>query len=483
VHSIDEELADFRTLQLEGSKNLQIFGGGPGARTFSRSADGELSADPVKRPWVTLRDPTTERMQNIALVKPLSDVSQVELFPIAHYGLRVYRGPEFIERHVTVRPGDTFEALLQLYDVQRSEAQVWHNGTRSIFDLGKLRPGRSLTVFFERESGSVAALEYRIDPMNVLVAERGVDREIRSRVARIPSATEFRVIAGTLESNMAADCAAAGIPARITAELADIYGWIVDFESMKRGDSFRVVYEVAIGEDGNVVQTGRILAAAIETVGERHTAVLQTAPDGTQGYYDLDGRPLDRGILRSPLEYTRVTSDFSNSRLHPILARYRAHQGVDLAAPHGTPVRAMADGVVAFAGWYGQLGRTVRIQHARSGYESVYGHFSRIASSVEAGRRVRKGEIIGYVGRTGLATGPHLHLELIVGGEHVDPMDLLTPGRRPKKGRIDPETVQIETPQLLLVSALQSVDGDGPVRLTRLSVPAGFGANPRRQFQ
>src|SRR5690606_14900951 len=155
----------------------------------------------------------------------------------------------------------------------------------------------------------VAALEYRIDPMNVLVAERGVDREIRSRVARIPSATEFRVIAGTLESNMAADCAAAGIPARITAELADIYGWIVDFESMKRGDSFRVVYEVAIGEDGNVVQTGRILAAAIETGGERHTAVLQTTPDGTQGYYDLDGRPLDRGILRSPLEYTRVTSD------------------------------------------------------------------------------------------------------------------------------------------------------------------------------
>ena len=442
-----------------------------------------MSAEPVKRPYVTLRDPATERMQSIALVKPLSDVSQVEILRTAFDGLRIYRGPEFIERHVTVRRGDTFEDLLELYDIERSEALVWHAGTRSTFDLAKLRPGRSLTVFFERDTGRVAALEYRIDPMNVLVAERGINREIRSRVARIPSATEFRVIAGTLDTNMAADCASAGIPARITAELADIYGWVVDFDRMKKGDSFRVVYEVAIGEDGNVVQTGRILASAIETGGERHTAVLHVAPDGTEGYYDLDGHPLDRGILRSPLEYTKVSSDFSASRYHPILGRHRAHQGVDLAAPNGTPVRAMADGVVTFAGWFGQLGRAVRIEHGKSSsYETVYGHFSRVANNVEEGRRVRKGEIIGYVGRTGLATGPHLHLELLVNGEHVDPMEVLKPGRR-AKSLIAPETVPLEDRQLLLVSALQSVNGDGPVRLTRLNLPVGFAGNPRRQFQ
>ena len=250
-----------------------------------------------------------------------------------------------------------------------------------------------------------------------------------------------------------------------------------------RNEATETPDEVAIGEDGNVVQTGRILASAIETGGERHTAVLHVAPDGTEGYYDLDGHPLDRGILRSPLEYTKVSSDFSASRYHPILARHRAHQGVDLAAPNGTPVRAMADGVVAFAGWYGQLGRTVRIQHGKSSsYETVYGHFSRIANNVEEGRRVRKGEIIGYVGRTGLATGPHLHLELLVDGEHVDPMEVLKPGRR-AKGRIAPETVPLEDRQLLLVSALQSVNGDGPVRLTRLNLPVGFAGNPRRQFQ
>lgn len=479
VHSIDEGTSIFRTLDELRAKNLSL-GGGIEARTFIRSADGDLKAEPVKRTPLTLRDPTYERGRNMALVKPLSDVSRVDIFPIGNEGLRVYRGPEFIERHVTVRRGDTFADLLQLYDVSAGEAQIWHKGTRKTFDLAKLKPGRSLTLFFERENGRLAAVEYRIDAMNVLVAERSVEREIRARLARIPSATELRVIAGTLESNMAADCAAAGIPPRITAELADIYAWEVDFDKLQRGDRFRVMYEVAIGEDGDVVQTGRILAAAIETGGERHTAVLYTSEDGAQGYYDLDGRPLDRGVLRSPLEYTRISSGFSTSRLHPVLARHRPHQGVDFAAPHGTPVRAIADGVVVSAGWLGQLGRAVRIDHSTpSSYQSVYGHFSRIASNVREGRRVRKGEIIGYVGRTGLATGPHLHLELLIDGKHVDPMQVLAPGSRQKKLR--PETVPLGDRQLLLVSALQSVDIDGPVRLTRLSAPVTD--LPRRQIQ
>src|SRR5262249_5758399 len=159
----------------------------------------------------------------------------------------------------------------------------------------------------------LAAIEYRIDALNVLVAERGTSREIHARVVRIPSATEFRAIAGRLESNMAADCAEAGIPQRIVAELADIFAWDGDFGKLQRGDSFRVVYEVAIGEDGTIVQTGRILAAAIESRGDLHTAVLRTADDGTPAYYDEQGHPLDRGLLRSPLEYTRVTSGFSSS--------------------------------------------------------------------------------------------------------------------------------------------------------------------------
>jgi murein DD-endopeptidase MepM/ murein hydrolase activator NlpD len=478
VHSIDEGGSIFRTLDRERAKNL-LLRGGIETRGFTRSADGDLTAEPVKRTPLTLRDPTHERGRNTALVKPLSDVSRVDIFPLGNEGLRVYRGPEFIERHVTVRRGDTFADLLQLYDVGSSVALVWHRGTRPTFDLGKLKPGRSLTLFFERESGALAAVEYRIDPMNVLVAERSVEREIRARLARIPAATELRVIAGTLDSNMATDCASAGIPPRITAELADIYGWEVDFDKLQRGDSFRVMYEVAIGEDGDVVQTGRILAAAIETGGDRHTAVLHTSEDGTQGYYDLDGRPLDRGLLRSPLEYTRISSGFSTSRLHPILARHRPHQGVDFAAPHGTPVRAIADGIVLSAGWLGQLGRAVRIDHASpSPYESVYGHFSRIATNVREGRRVRKGEIIGYVGRTGLATGPHLHLELMVDGQHVDPLHVLTPGSRQKTR---PEPVPLGDQQLLLVSALQSVEIDGPVRLTRLTAP--FGEAPLQQLQ
>lgn len=477
VHSIDEGGSVFRTLDLSSAKRANQ--GGGWNRTYTRSADGELRADPVKQPVDALLELTRERTRSVSLVKPLSDVTLVEILPLGNEGLRAYRGPEFIERHVTVRRGDTFASLLQLYDVDLGEALVWHGGTRKTFNLAKLRPGRSLTLFFERETWMLAAIEYRIDSMNVLVAERGVDREVRARVARIPSATEIRIIAGTLDSNMAADCSAAGIPPRITTELADIYAWDIDFEKLQRGDQFRVVYEVAIGEDGDVVQTGRILAAAIESRGRLHTAILHTGEDGTQSYYDLEGRSLDRGLLRYPLEYTRISSGFSTSRLHPILARHRPHQGVDFAAPQGTPVRAMADGVVLYAGWQGQLGRAVRIDHADpSPYESVYGHFSRIASTVREGRRVRKGEIIGYVGRTGLATGPHLHLELVVDGKHVNPLDVLAPGHRDHDR---PREIPLGREQVLLVNALQSVESAGPVRLTRLSAP--FGETPLQQLQ
>ncbi|HEY8514486.1 MAG TPA: peptidoglycan DD-metalloendopeptidase family protein [Candidatus Binatia bacterium] len=410
-------------------------------------------------------------------MRPITDVSSAELFPLDGDTLRTYGGSQFIERHVTVRRGDTFAGLLQLFDVGAGEANEWHRGTRDTFNLSRISPRRSLTLFFERDSGELAALEYRIDAMNVLIAERGADREIRARIARIPSATEYRAIAGTLETNMAADCARAGISQRIIAELADIFAWELDFEKLQRGDTFRVVYEVAIGEDGEVVQTGRILAAEIGTRGRVHTAILHTAEDGTQAYYDLEGRSLDRGQLRYPLEFTRISSGFSTSRLHPVLARRRPHYGVDFAAPQGTPVRAIADGVVTHAGWQGQLGRAVRIDHdAPSPYESVYGHLSRIASNVRVGRKVRRGEIIGYVGRTGLATGPHLHLELNIDGKPVDPLGVLV-ARRPLDRQPGPK---FDRERMLLLTALDAVESGGPVRLTRLTEPFSL---PRTQLQ
>ncbi len=408
-------------------------------------------------------------------MRPISDVSSADLFPLNNESAHLHRGPEFIERHVTVRRGDSFAHLLQLYDVPTSDALRWHRGTREVFDLSKLKPRRSLSLFFERESGELAALEYRVDPVNVLVAERGADGEIWARIVPIPAATELRAIAGTLETNMAADCAAAGIPQRIVAELADVFAWELQFEKLNRGDRFRVVYEVALGLDGRVVQTGRILAAAIETRNRTYTAILHTFEDGTEAYYDLEGRSLDRGQLRYPLEYARISSGFSTSRLHPILNRHRPHYGVDFAAPHGTPVRAIADGVVEHAGWRGQLGRALRVAHSDSPrYASIYGHLSRIAKNVRPGHKVRKGEIIGYVGRTGLATGPHLHLELVVDGKHVNPLDALAPSaataRQPGPS--------FERERALLVSALDAISIDGPVRLARLTTDFTFEPAP-----
>src|SRR5262249_10769870 len=159
--------------------------------------------------------------------------------------------------------------------------------------------------------------------------ERDGAEDLRARVARVPSSIEVRGVSGTIGESMTIDCSEAGVPERIISELTDIFAWDVDFDELRPGDSFRAVYEVAIGEDGDVVQTGAILAADVQKSGKSFTAVYHSDEDGSGGYFDLEGHSLDRGQLRYPLEFTRISSEFSESRFHPILHRNRPHNGVD----------------------------------------------------------------------------------------------------------------------------------------------------------
>lgn len=407
----------------------------------------------------------------------LSVVSPVDLLQFGNQSLRDVRGPGFVERHALVRRGETFSRLLRMYDVSRDRASAFERAARQAYDLSRIRPRRSVSLFFERQTDELAAVEYSIDERNVLVIERGPDGELEARLARTPSSVEIRGVSGTIGESMAIDCSEAGVPERIVSELTDIFAWDVDFDALRPGDSFRALYEVALGEDGEVLQTGAIVAAEIESDKHLFTALYHTDEDGLGSYLDPEGRALERGQLRFPLEFTRISSEFSESRFHPILHRNRPHNGVDFAAPTGTPVRAIADGVVAQAGWQNELGYAVRLDHSATlPYDSLYGHLSRISRNAAPGEHVREGEIIGYVGQTGCATGPHLHFALLAGDEYVDPLRVSPP---PRLDARVPLGSGFDRSRGVLLAALDSLKSDGPVRLTRMS-PRG-GATPLLQ--
>jgi murein DD-endopeptidase MepM/ murein hydrolase activator NlpD len=221
-----------------------------------------------------------------------------------------------------------------------------------------------------------------------------------------------------------------GIPDHVIMELTKIFGWDIDFAlDIQAGDRFSVLYEEHY-LDGAKVDDGDILAAQFRNGGTLYRAVRYTDAEGSSDYYTPDGRRLHRSFLRTPVEFSRVSSGFSLSRYHPILHRFRAHRGVDYAAPLATPVMATGAGRVAFSGTQGGYGNVVIIQHGDR-YSTLYGHLLRVARGVTPGAPVRQGQVIGYVGQSGLATGPHLHYEFRVDGTYQDPRTVTLPQSEP----------------------------------------------------
>jgi murein DD-endopeptidase MepM/ murein hydrolase activator NlpD len=209
---------------------------------------------------------------------------------------------------------------------------------------------------------------------------------------------------------------------QIAADLVEIFAWDIDFHTdLRAGDTFRVLLDERY-RDGKFVGYHRILAAEMVNQQRLLQAVYYVAPEAQSTYYRPDGTPVRRMFLRSPLQYTRISSQFSHHRFHPVLGQYRPHLGIDYAAPTGTPVRSVADGVIAWAGMKGASGNMVEVRH-NSIYSTFYLHLSRFASEVHVGKRVVQGEVIGYVGSTGLATGPHLDFRLTKAGKYLNPLD------------------------------------------------------------
>lgn len=287
-------------------------------------------------------------------------------------------------------------------------------GSHFEFDLGE--PGVLQGLRFEQGEASIVTVQIDGDE----ITETTTQRHLQHRV---------NMASGVIEESLFDAAAKSGMSYGTVLELAKVFGYDIDFtRDLRVGDRFDVVYE-EVYRDGERLRGGDIIAARFSNQGKDYHAFRYTFADGRVEYFDLDGRPMKKGFLRIPVEFSRISSRFSSARQHPILGRMRAHKGVDYAAGSGTPIMAAGDGRIRFSGWQNGYGRTIIIDHGR-GYTTLYGHMSRLGSYGN-GARVRQGSVIGYVGRSGLATGPHLHYEFRINGVHRDPLTVTLPKPEP----------------------------------------------------
>ena len=318
---------------------------------------------------------------------------------------------------------------------------------RPVYNLARLSVGRPFGLVLD-EYGLLRAFTYGIDEVRTLrVSRRGEALEAEM----VTGAFETRVaaVSGVIESSLFATVTAAGEDDQLALDLAEIFAWDVDFNTeIRKGDSFRVAVE-KLHANGRFCRYGRILAAEF-TRGTRVLQAIRFDDETSSGYYDPTGTPLRKAFLRSPLKFSRISSRFTSSRLHPILNVSRPHYGVDYAAPTGTPVLAAANGVVTLAGWQDGFGKTVRLRHA-NGFETLYGHLSRI--DVRARQRVTQGTRVGAVGTTGLATGPHLDYRMVRNGAFVDPLRVKSPPAEPIPAEERAAFEQVRSERLTLLSA------------------------------
>lgn len=324
---------------------------------------------------------------------------------------------------VKVRSGDN---LALIFKRKRLSPQMLYN----IMALGDdtailkhIKPGQEIRFLFE--DGEFEALQYDVDLTDTLYIKKLGD--IYSAVL-LEKELEIKIktASGTIRDSLFLSGINAGLSDNMIMQMINLYGWDIDFAiEVRQGDQFHVVYEQRY-KDGEKVQDGPILAAEFINRGKSFTAVRYTHADGHSDYYAENGNSMRKAFLRTPLKFSRISSRFSLGRKHPILNRIRAHKGVDYAASSGTPIKATGDGVVKLAARKGGYGKTIIVQHGGK-YTTLYGHLSRYGRKIKKGKHVTQGQIIGYVGMTGLATGPHLHYEFRVNGVHRNPLMVKLP--------------------------------------------------------
>jgi len=332
----------------------------------------------------------------------------------------------------TVGKGETLASIFKHQGLSPTLLNRIVTSSEAAKGLARIHPGQVLHFIFNDQNTLQQLILERSRISSLEISRK--DDGFESREVTRPVEKRYATATGIIESSLFVDGHKAGLSDAQIMELAQIFGWDIDFAlELREGDQFHVIYEEQY-LDGEKLKNGPILAAEFINRGNLYKAVRYTDKEGDVSYYDTEGNAKRRAFIRTPVKFSRISSRFTRKRWHPVLKRWRSHKGVDYAAPRGTPVKATGNGKVVFRGKKGGYGNVIFLRHGGK-YTTVYGHLSRFAKGLKTGKAVKQGQIIGYVGSTGLATGPHLHYEFRVHGKHQNPLTIKLPKtiRLPKR--------------------------------------------------
>ena len=366
---------------------------------------------------------------------PSSDATQIEQqaiteeLPLAHIERIPTENPRYLREERILRTDSLGSLALRLgiHNAKTLALLANHKDTQIISQ--QLRPGKAVSAVTDG-NGDLLKLVFPLNGKDSSLVINNENGEFNVKEQTLTPERHIAVSSGEIRHSLFGATDAAGIPDAVAVQLAEIFSADIDFyRDLRKGDRFSIVYETLLFQ-GQAIRSGKILGAEFVNNRKTYTAHWFQPENSKGGYYSSDGKNLRKAFLRSPLEFSRVTSGFTSSRLHPVLQITRAHKGIDYGAPVGTKVRSVADGTVEFAGWQGGYGKMIVIKH-QGAFSTAYGHLNAFAPGIKKGSKISQNDTIGFTGQTGLASGPHLHYEFRVNSVQVNPMTAALPAAIP----------------------------------------------------
>ena len=353
---------------------------------------------------------------------------------LSEISLQKNRHAVVAQRNETVKNGSNLMETLLRAGVPATEAHQAIIALEEVFDPRALRAGQRIRLEIDGDAEQqLLSVAIPLDAVKTVSAYRLDDEQFFSEAIEKPLSLNVVGAKGTIQYSLFQSMSAAAVPDRLIMELIRVYSWDVYFQrDIQRDDQFEIMYETLVDPDGNLIRTGNVLMAALTLSGTDLRLIRHEFADGTVDYFNEKGESVRKALLRTPIDGARLSSGYGKRR-HPVLGYTRMHRGVDFSAPSGTPVMAAGDGVVEFAGPNGGYGRYLRIRHNAS-FKSAYAHLKGFSKNVRVGSRVKQGQIVAYVGSTGMSTGPHLHYEIHQGDKQINPLSLKLPTGRQLSG-------------------------------------------------